>query len=119
MDKLTEDNDSEWTVWESSTYNVLSIDLDWCQSHFHLKQLNRLFYSKIDKAKKIVFGRHHHQIMFDLMNRENIVLHNIDHHHDVQYEDFQIPDIVDNGISTHGCWVGNLIHLGKISNLLN
>ena len=102
MDKLTEDNDSEWTVWESSTYNVLSIDLDWCQSHFHLKQLNRLFYSKIDKAKKIVFGRHHHQIMFDLMNRENIVLHNIDHHHDVQYEDFQIPDIVDNGIILAG-----------------
>ena len=39
-----------------SDYNVLSIDIDWCQSHFHLNKLNRLFYDKIDKAKKIVLA---------------------------------------------------------------
>jgi hypothetical protein len=96
-----------------SDYNVLSIDIDWCQSHFHLNKLNRLFYDKIDKAKKIVFAKHHHQIIPEIANESNIILHNIDHHHDIQFEEWQIPQI-QNGIATHGCWIGNLIQYGKI-----
>ena len=94
-------------------FNVLSIDIDWCQSHFHLNKLNRLFYDKIGKAKKIVFAKHHHQIIPEVVNENNIILHNIDHHHDIQYEEWQIPDI-ENGKATHGCWVGNLMDFNKI-----
>ena len=64
-------------------YNVLTIDLDWLQSHFHLKKLNELFYDKVKNAKKIVFSKHHHMIVKELINQNNIVLHNIDHHHDI------------------------------------
>ena len=96
-----------------SDYNVLSIDIDWCQSHFHLNKLNRLFYDKIDKAKKIVFAKHHHQIIPHIIKENNIVLHNIDHHHDIQYEDWQV-DFIGNHKATHGSWVGNLIALKKI-----
>ena len=89
-------------------YNVLTIDLDWLQSHFHLKKLNELFYSKVKNAKKIVFSKHHHMIVKELINHNNIVLHNIDHHHDICYKDWQVSDI-KRGRVTHGCWVGNLI----------
>ena len=101
------------TVTVVPEYNVLSIDIDWCQSHFHLDELNKLFYSKIGKAKKIVFAKHYHQIVPEIVNENNIILHNIDHHHDIQYEDWQIDDI-QNGKVTHGCWIGNLIEYQKI-----
>ena len=32
-------------------------------------------------------------IVKELINHNNIVLHNIDHHHDICYKDWQIPDI--------------------------
>ena len=95
-------------------YKVLSIDLDWLQSHFHLKKLNTIFFDKVKTADRIVFSRHHHMIVKELMNKDNIILHNIDHHHDICYEDWQVPDI-QNGRATHGCWVGNLIYLRKLN----
>ena len=48
-------------------YNVLTIDLDWLQSHFHLKKLNELFFDKVRNAKKIVFSKHHHMIVKELI----------------------------------------------------
>ena len=95
-------------------YNVLTIDLDWLQSHFHLKKLNELFFDKIKTAKKIVFSKHHHMIVKELVNEKNIVLHNIDHHHDICYKDWQVADI-KRGRVTHGCWVGNLLFERKLS----
>jgi hypothetical protein len=94
-------------------YNVLSIDIDWCQSHFHLNKLNQLFYDKIGKAKKIAFGKHHHQIIPHIIKENNIVLHNIDHHHDIQYVPWQIEEI-ESGKVTDGDWVGHLIYLNKL-----
>jgi len=95
-------------------YKVLTIDLDWLQSHFHLKKLNELFFDKIKDAKKIVFSKHHHMIIQELINENNIVLHNIDHHHDICYKDWQVSDI-KRGRVTHGCWVGNLLFERKLS----
>jgi|TARA_R110002073_G_scaffold319026_1_gene493483 hypothetical protein len=94
-------------------FNVLSIDIDWCQSHFHIEQMNKVFYENMCTAKRIVFSHHHHQIVPEIIHEDNIVLHNIDHHHDIQYDDWQVDDI-EKGKSTHGCWVGNMIQLDKI-----
>ena len=33
--------------------NVLSIDLDWLQSGYHLNDLNKVFFQKVKKANKI------------------------------------------------------------------
>tara|TARA_B100000287_G_C20482892_1_gene721865 strand:+ start:45 stop:659 length:615 start_codon:yes stop_codon:yes gene_type:complete len=95
--------------------NVLSIDLDWLQypSRYQLEKLNRLFFTKVGRAKKIVFARNHHSIIMDLINENNITLHNIDHHHDIQYVDWQQADI-EQGKVTHGCWVGNLLFEGRL-----
>lgn len=94
-------------------YKVLTIDLDWLQSHFHLKKLNDLFFNKIKDAKKIVFSKHHHMVVSELINQNNIILHNIDHHHDICYKDWQVGDI-KRGRVTHGCWVGNLLFERKL-----
>ena len=77
-------------------YNVLSIDIDWCQSHFHWEKLNKVFYDNVGKVKKIAFGKHHHQIIPHIIKENNIVLHNIDHHHDIQYEDCLVDFIGNN-----------------------
>ena len=74
-------------------FNVLSIDIDWCQSHFHIEQMNKVFYENMCTAKRIVFSHHHHQIVPEIIHEDNIVLHNIDHHHDIQYDDWQVNDI--------------------------
>ena len=97
---------------------VLSIDVDWLLpgSRYHLKELNNLFFTKCETAKEIAFGRYHHQILQcpQLLQSNNIILHNIDHHHDLVYEDWQEKGIRE-GIATHGAWIGNLIYDNKIA----
>ena len=70
---------------------ILSIDVDWLLpgSRYHLKELNNLFFTKCETAKEIAFGRYHHQILQapQILQSNNIILHNIDHHHDLSYED--------------------------------
>ena len=95
-------------------YKVLSIDLDWVQSHFHLEKLNTLFFDKINTTKRIVFAKHHHAIINELCNKDNILLHNIDHHHDICYQDWQESGM-QTGRATHACWVGNLIYSKKLN----
>ena len=95
-------------------YKVLSIDLDWVQSHFHLEKLNTLFFDKINTTERIVFAKHHHAIINELCNKDNILLHNIDHHHDICYQDWQESGM-QTGRATHACWVGNLIYSKKLN----
>ena len=96
----------------------MSIDVDWLLpgSRYHLKELNNLFFTKCETAKQIAFGRYHHQILQcpQLLQSNNIILHNIDHHHDLVYEDWQEKGIRE-GIATHGAWIGNLIYDNKIA----
>ena len=94
-------------------YNVLSIDIDWIQSYHHLEKLNKVFFSNVNNAKKILFGKHHHQILLDLVDHNNIVIHNIDNHHDICDQDWQLPKIKD-GNGYHGCWVGSLMYENKL-----
>ena len=97
---------------------VLSIDVDWLLpgSRYHLKELNNLFFSKCETAKEIAFGRYHHQILQapQILQSNNIILHNIDHHHDLVYENWQEQSIKE-GVATHGHWIGNLIYEKKIA----
>jgi len=97
---------------------ILSVDVDWLQpgSRYHLKELNRLFFAKCAKAKQIVFGRYHHQVLQipEVLDSNEIILHNIDHHHDFFYEEWQEQQI-SQGIATHAVWIGNLIHDRKVS----
>ena len=97
---------------------ILSIDVDWLLpgSRYHLKELNNLFFAKCETAKEIAFGRYHHQILQSpqILQSNNIILHNIDHHHDLVYEDWQHEGIV-KGVATHGAWIGNLIYDNKIA----
>ena len=97
---------------------VLTIDVDWLLpgSRYHLKELNNLFFTKCETAKQIAFGRYHHQILQcpQLLQSNNIILHNIDHHHDLVYEDWQEQGIKE-GVATHGAWIGNLIFDNKIA----
>ena len=53
-------------------------------------------------------------IVKELINHNNIVLHNIDHHHDICYKDWQVSDI-KRGRVTHACWVGNLLFERRLS----
>ncbi len=97
---------------------ILSIDVDWLLpgSRYHLKELNNLFFAKCETAKEIAFGRYHHQILQapQILQSNNIILHNIDHHHDLVYEDWQEQGIKE-GVATHGAWIGNLIFDNKIA----
>ena len=97
---------------------VLTIDVDWLLpgSRYHLKELNNLFFAKCETAKEIAFGRYHHQILQapQILQSNNIILHNIDHHHDLVYEDWQEQGIKE-GVATHGAWIGNLIFDNKIA----
>ena len=97
---------------------ILSIDVDWLLpgSRYHLKELNNLFFTKCETAKQIAFGRYHHQILQcpQLLQSNNIILHNIDHHHDLVYEQWQ-EDGIREGVATHGAWIGNLIYDNKIA----
>ena len=97
---------------------ILSIDVDWLLpgSRYHLKELNNLFFSKCETAKQIAFGRYHHQILQcpQLLESNNIILHNIDHHHDLVYEDWQ-EQAIREGVASHGAWIGNLIYDNKIA----
>ena len=96
---------------------ILSIDVDWLLpgSRYHLKELNNLFFSKCETVEQIVFGRHHHQILQcpKVIQCNNIILHNIDHHHDLVYNFWQ-EDGIKNGVASCGSWVGNLIYENKI-----
>src|SRR6056300_819658 len=94
-------------------YNLLSIDLDWLKTGNQLKELNKLFFDKVKSVKKIIFGNHHHIILEDLKNLKDIHLYNIDDHHDIASEPWHVNDIKNN-ISTHGCWVGNLVEQNRI-----
>jgi len=94
-------------------YNLLSIDLDWLKTGNQLRSLNKLFFDKVKNTKKIIFGNHHHIILNDLKNVKDINLYNIDDHHDILSESWQVVDI-QNNISTHGCWVGNLLQHNRI-----
>ena len=97
---------------------ILSIDVDWLLpgSRYHLKELNNLFFTKCETAKEIAFGRYHHQILQcpQLLQSNNIILHNIDHHHDLVYEPWQEKGIRE-GVASHGAWIGNLIYDNKIA----
>ena len=97
---------------------ILSIDVDWLLpgSRYHLGELNNLFFTKCETAEQIAFGRYHHQILQcpQLLQSNNIILHNIDHHHDLVYEDWQERGIRE-GIASHGAWIGNLIYDNKIA----
>ena len=97
---------------------ILSIDVDWLLpgSRYHLRELNNLFFTKCETVEQIVFGKYHHQILQvpQILQSNNIILHNIDHHHDLVYEDWQEKGIRE-GIATHGAWIGNLIYDNKIA----
>jgi len=91
---------------------ILSIDIDWVQSGLHVEQLNKVFFTKVKDVSEIVFSDHHHLIC-DALKDENIILHNIDHHHDIVYKDEHIENIKNNQIkSSH--WIGNLIYQKKV-----
>lgn len=92
---------------------ILSIDVDWIQSGLHVEQLNKVFFNAVKDVKKIVFADHHHLITTELQDYNNIILHNIDHHHDIVYNDEQVVNIKENEIkSPH--WVGNLLYQGRL-----
>ena len=97
---------------------ILSIDIDWLLpgSRYHLRELNNLFFTKCETAEQIAFGRYHHQILQvpQILQSNNIILHNIDHHHDLIYQVWQEKNIRE-GIATHGHWIGNLIYDNKIA----
>jgi len=97
---------------------ILSIDVDWVvpTSRYHLKELNNLFFSKVETTPRIAFARYHHQILQigEVLQSNNIILHNIDDHHDFVYEKWQ-EETIKQGLATHGAWVGNLLYEGKIA----
>ncbi len=97
--------------------NVLSIDLDWLQSGYHLNDLNKVFFQKVKKANKIIFSEHHHLIYNVISNENEISLCNIDHHHDILYRDYHWENISTKNIVTASHWIGNLIFKKKILEL--
>ncbi len=69
--------------------NVLSIDVDWGISNLHQSLLTRFFYNKSSKVNNIVFANYHHSILEVLPVDTDINLYNVDHHHDVCYQEWQ------------------------------
>ena len=100
--------------------NVLSIDVDWIISNLHQQSLTKLFYNKVGKAKSIAFGNHHHQILNVLTTEKTntkINLFNIDHHHDICYNQYQYELITKQYLADSGSWVGLLLSTDNISSL--
>ena len=97
--------------------NILSIDTDWAISNLHQQHLASLFYSKVDNAKSIVFANYHHMIVSELQDINNINLYNVDHHHDVCYNENQYRMITETNNVNEGSWVGGLLYLNKLDSL--
>ena len=96
--------------------NILSIDVDWVISSLHQQSLTKLFYNKVRNVKNIYFANHHNSILNIIPSKENINLFNIDHHHDICYDQEQDYQIKQN-FANMGSWIGLLLNNNILSSL--
>ena len=87
--------------------NVLTIDCDWAKTHEKFLQLIRLSLDKYSTADELIFIREHHQAYPFIQKGD--VLYNIDHHHDLGYENNHLT-IEKQGVYGPANWVYALIY---------
>lgn len=97
--------------------NVLSIDVDWGISNLHQSLLTRFFYNKTKVVDEIIFANYHHSILEVLPTNIDINLYNVDHHHDVCYQEWQCNKIRNYGTVEYGCWVGGLLYKNRLASV--
>jgi|5B_taG_2_1085324.scaffolds.fasta_scaffold01870_11 hypothetical protein len=81
--------------------NHLSVDLDWIKTKEQISFINNLIYNSLN-IKEINFSYQHHGLYNIFKTQKDINLYNIDHHHDVHYED-------PNDVVNEGNWIYHLI----------
>jgi hypothetical protein len=66
--------------------SILSVDLDWIQHWSQERQVLDLCLSNFQNADKIIFIKAHHHILNYFIEGEKYSIDNIDHHHDINYD---------------------------------
>lgn len=98
--------------------NILSIDIDYCKSTRDFQEVFEIFCRNLFTvdSDKILFSDYHVDIIDLIKNIEGALdIVNIDDHHDIFYDDTQIP-VCRNGIADSSCWVGWLCMHAEVKN---
>ena len=90
---------------------ILSIDCDWVQSPRQFQQVVQYFIEKIKDVEEVYFTEEH-QFHYPHVP-ENVILVNIDDHHDLGYKDYHYS-WMDKGILDEASWVFALIRYKKL-----
>ena len=72
-----------------------------------------IFTRSLTKCKNVVFGITHDSILFELEDKENLNIVNIDHHHDIVYGQEMLKDL-DYDLVGEGDWIEYLHKKSKI-----
>ena len=72
-----------------------------------------IFTRALAKCKNVAFGITHDSILFELEDKENLNIVNIDHHHDIVYSSDQDVDLQFDMVY-EGDWIGYLHEYSKI-----
>lgn len=91
----------------------LSIDLDWVKSSQQLELLNKIIFS--GRINKFKFGHQHNSIYEYYKSKKDVVLYNVDDHHDMQTnimntvsECTWVHHLILNNIVKEYHWIKNL-----------
>ena len=107
--KLIEENQ----ILSQNVY-ILSIDCDWVSSPSQYQDLLSYFTEKVKDVEEVYFSGDH-QFHYPHIP-SNSILVNIDHHHDMGYQDFQYQNM-EKGLMDEASWVLALIRFKKIQAL--
>tara|TARA_R100000995_G_scaffold84700_1_gene64351 strand:+ start:461 stop:1009 length:549 start_codon:yes stop_codon:yes gene_type:complete len=91
----------------------LSIDLDWIKTTQQLNFVNQIVFS--NKIQKFKFGHQHNSIYEYYKSKKDVVLYNVDHHHDMQVNSMNtvsectwVHHLIVKNIVKEYHWVNNL-----------
>jgi|TARA_R110000822_G_scaffold62361_5_gene153826 hypothetical protein len=96
--------------------SILSVDLDWILEHRQAISVVTLLIEKFKSCDKIIFVKEHHQVLKHLDGTEDTI-YNVDHHHDLGYDDFQRYDDIEKNIEfREGDWIQFLLKSKSLKN---
>jgi len=75
-----------------------------------------IFSIALAKCKNVAFGVDHSSILYELKDKNNLNIVNIDHHHDIMYDEYINGRDLNFNIVAEGTWVEYLRRQGSLQN---